>query len=80
MLGDFQIDRYMETYMVGKSETHWLCSGQPSATSPVPPYTVYWKVPRSCKGVEVILETKFERRDGTGAPEMRVGRLPAAKS
>jgi hypothetical protein len=30
--------------------------------------------------VGVTLATRFERKDGTGAPEMRVGRLPAAKS
>ena len=29
--------------------------------------------------MEVTLVTRFERKDGTGAPEMRVGRLPAAK-
>ena len=29
--------RFLRTYMVVKSETHWLCAGQPSATVPVPP-------------------------------------------
>jgi len=55
---------------------HELEDGQPSERLPVPPYTTY--PPRSFRE-EASCETPLERKDRTGAPEMRVEKLPAAK-
>jgi hypothetical protein len=68
-------------YMVLKSETQSLWEGQPSAVVPSPPKTVYEVADsRSSKEWDVTLEMMLERKDGaTGAPEMSVERLPAAK-
>ena len=68
--------------MVSKSETQSLIAGQPSEVSPSPPkaaYVVALSRPsknRLCLTVSAMLE----RKDGTGSPEMSVGRPPAAKS
>jgi hypothetical protein len=72
--------------MVSKS-CHWSKAGHPSEVSPVPPKTVY-TVDAARSLIDEWMDeagaiepdrTTCERKDGIGAPEMSVVKLPAAK-
>ena len=69
-------------YMVSKSDTQSDIDGHPELASPFPPKTAYdVALSRlSKKRVDLTVSTVPERMDGTGSPEMSVGRPPATRS
>jgi hypothetical protein len=74
----YYVVRNRRSYISSKDETQSLKDGQPSETSPSPPKTEY-ALAASRFSKEGTSATLRESREGTGAPKMSVGRLPAAK-